>query len=218
MYQPAHLDSFLRLLISHLGSVLGQGEQTRQWQTREMRMELLQDAIELGENSTVYQDKISRQQDCEALFVLQMSQSREWVDRLGQLDPQVERNTDEFLAATFSIEKLLHNRSTRETDYQLENRMIGQGTNEILRDQSSSNVDIDLMTDAIFELLGRLEDHYELMEELLDVKQVVNGIPFGEKYAGSQKATVIPLFPRINKALQQDNASQASETSGVMDR
>ena len=98
MYQPAQLDSFIRLLICHLGNVLTQGEQIIDNQSDEMRFDLLQLAIEQGTDYSSKIDKFNHQHDSEMLFALQMRQSREWVDRLGQLDPNVERVTDEFLA------------------------------------------------------------------------------------------------------------------------
>jgi hypothetical protein len=205
MYQPDHLDSFLRLLISHLGTVLTQGEQLAEWQSNEMRLDMLQYAIEQGQGTVTHQKTIEELRDCEALFVLQMSQSREWVDRLGQLDPQVERDTDEFLAATFSIEKLLQDHCTRKKDYRLENRLTRPGNNRVLRDEFSGDVDVEMMMGAIFELLGRLEEQYDLMDELLDVRQVVNGVPFGRKYTNNGSARIIPLFARQRKVFRQDN-------------
>lgn len=202
MYQPAHLDSFLRLLISHLGSVLTEGERLMERQSNDTRMDRLQYAIEHGDDRS---QQVTQQQDSEALFVLQMSQSREWVDRLGQLDPDVERETDEFLAATFSIEKLLHNRRTREIDYQLENRIASTASAQVLKTDLISEVDVEAMICAIFELLGRLEEQYDLMEELLEMKQVVNGIPFGRKYTANKSAKIIPLFAHMKKSIHQDN-------------
>ena len=58
---------------------------------------------------------------------------------------------------------------------------------------------------AIFELLGRLEDQYDLMEELYDLKQVVNGLPFGPKYSNNHSAKIIPLFGAMNKNVHPDN-------------
>ena len=210
MYQPDHLDSFLRLLISHLGSVLTQAEQAQEWQSPQVRMDMLQEAIEQGEEAGTYQSEISQQRDREALLVLQMSQSREWVDRLGQLDPEVERITDEFLAATFSIEKKLHDRQTRKTGYQLENNLAVQGNDNVLRGELDAHIDIDAMICAIFELLGRLEEHYDLMEELLHTKLVVNGSPFGRMHPANQSAKVIPLFSRGRNTLLQDNDNEAN--------
>ena len=204
MYQPAHLDSFIRLLVTHLGSVLTQAEHVKEWQSPQVRMDLLQEAIEHGEDVGTYQTEISQQRDQEALFALQMSQSREWVDRLGQLDPGIERITDEFLAATFAIEQRLTNRQTRKTDYQLENNLVEQGNDNVLSGELQAHLDIDSMTVAIYEFLGRLEEHYDLVEELLYSKMVVNGVPFGSRPA-NQSADIIPLFSRVRNALHQDN-------------
>ncbi len=202
MYQPAHLDSFLRLLISHLGSVLSEGERLLEWQSAGRRVELLLEFLETGQFSS--QKTAEELHDSEALFVLQMSQSREWVDRLGQLDPEVERDADEFLAATFSIERLLLNRRERSDNYVAENLMIVSGNDNIVQNGVVDQVDIDAMLCAIFELLGRLEERYDLMEELLESKQVVNGVPFGQKFTNSKSAKIIPLFG-YNKSVNQDN-------------
>lgn len=199
MYQPAHLDSFLRLLISHLGSVLTQGEGVKESQSTQTRMDLLQNAIEQGDSGHAFQKQIDQIHDSEGLFVLQMSQSREWVDRLGQLDRDVERDTDEFLAATFSIESLMQDYGTLETG------LNGQGGDSVSRSDFGANIDIDGMMCAIFELLGRLEDRYDLMEELLEVRQVANGVPFGPINSGNQSAKIIPMFSKVKKALQQNN-------------
>ena len=205
MYQPAHVDSFIRLLICHLGNVLSQGEQLLENRSSVIRMDLLQYAIEQGEDQTTLQQAIDQQHDSETLFALQLSQSREWVDRLGQLDPVVERDTDEFLAATFSIEKLLRDRQASKDGYSLENIMTRSQSNCTLRGDLFDHIDIEAMMLAIFELLGRLEDQYDLMEELLDLQQVVNGVPFGLKYPGSQSAKIIPLFGASKKRVSQDN-------------
>ncbi len=194
MYQPAQLDSFIRLLICHLGNVLTQGEQLTDHQSDEMRLDLLQYAIEQGADQSAILAKIKHQHDSEMLFALQMSQSREWVDRLGQLDPHVERDTDEFLAATFPIEKLARDLEQAKDDYRLENIMTRSQTQSAMQGDLANHIDVEAMMCAIFELLGRLEEQYDLMEELLDLKQVVNGIPFGPKYSNNHSAKIIPLF------------------------
>ena len=205
MYQPAHVDSFIRLLICHLGNVLSQGEQLLESRSGVMRMDLLQYAIEQGEDQTSLQQTIDQRQDSETLFALQLSQSREWVDRLGQLDPMVERDTDEFLAATFSIEKLLRDRQANKSDYSLENIMTRSQRDCALRGDLFDYIDIEAMMLAIFELLGRLEDQYNLMEELLDLQQEVNGVPFGRINPHSQSAKIIPLFGAGKTYISQDN-------------
>ena len=205
MYQPAQLDSFIRLLICHLGNVLTQGEQLIDNQSDEMRLDLLQYAIEQGADQSTIQNKIERRRDSEMLFALQMSQSREWVDRLGQLDPHVERETDEFLAATFPIEKLVRDLTSAKGDDRLENIMTRSQNESALRGDLANLIDVDAMMCAIFELLGRLEDQYDLMEELLDLQQVVNGIPFGPKYSHNHSAKIIPLFGGNLTKVSPDN-------------
>ena len=205
MYQPAQLDSFIRLLICHLGNVLTQGEQLIDNQSHEMRLDLLQYAIEQGADNSRQIDKTEQQRDAEMLFALQMSQSREWVDRLGQLDPDVERDTDEFLAATFAMEQLVRDHNNRKNSYHLENIMTKSQTESVMREDLANLVDVDAMMCAIFELLGRLEDQYDLMEELHDLKQVVNGVPFGPKYTKNHRAKVIPLFGAMTKKICPDN-------------
>ncbi len=202
MYQPAQLDSFIRLLICHLGNVLTQGEQLIDNQSNQARMELLQIAIEQGAEIT---SQAEHQQDCEMLFALQMIQSREWVDRLGQLDPQVERDTDEFLAATFPIEKLVRDREACDQNYNLQNIMTRSQNDCALHDELTNYVNVEAMMCAIFELLGRLEEQYDLIEELFEQKHVVNGVPFGAKYSNNQSAKIIPLFAADPQIVAQDN-------------
>ncbi len=199
MYQPAQLDSFIRLLICHLGNVLTQGEQLTDHQSDEMRLDLLQIAIEQGADHSTIQAKIQHRHDSEMMFALQMNQSREWVDRLGQLDPHVERDTDEFLAATLPIEKLARALEPTKDPNRPENIMVRSQSQGALQDDLANHIDVEAMMCAIFELLGRLEEQYDLMEELLDVKQVVNGIPFGPKYAQTHSAKIISLFGTKSK-------------------
>jgi hypothetical protein len=194
MYQPAHLDSFLRLLISHLSTVVDQGEQIGRLPVSDLPMQALCKALEMEPQDSPAMDQLALRRDFEALFVLQMSQAREWVDRLGQLDPFVERETDEFLAATFAIEKLLDERASRDRDYRLENRMAQPGNDNVLRADLLANVDVEAMMLAIFELLARLEEQYDLMEELLEEKRVVNGSPFAAPAKSAPGARIIPLF------------------------
>jgi len=205
MYQPAQLDSFIRLLICHLGNVLTQAEQLIDSRSDIMRMDILQRAIELGQDPEGLAETINQQYENETLFALQLSQAREWVDRLGQLDPHVERETDEFLAATFSVEKLVRNRQSRNHSDLLENIMTPAQGNSTLRGELHDYIDIDAMMCAIFELLGRLEEQYDLLEELIEQQQTVNGVPFGQRYQGNQSAKIIPLFGAAAKRLSQDN-------------
>ncbi|MCP4934065.1 MAG: hypothetical protein GY927_07615 [bacterium] len=205
MYQPAQLDSFIRLLICHFGSVLTQGEQLLENQPDQLRLDLLLYAIEQGADQSTIRDKIEQRRDSEMLFALQMNQSREWIDRLGQLDPHVERDTDEFLAATFPIEKLVRDFEEPRSDALCENNGTSSQKACLLHGGLANPIDVEAMMCAIFELLGRLEDQYELMEELLDEKQVVNGGAFGQKYGNNHSAKIIPLFGAKLANASQDN-------------
>ena len=204
MYQPAQLDSFLRLLIAHMGTVLLAGERLKEFRSTQAQMDMLLSAIEEGQRECNRHDELGFYSDSEALFVLQLSQSREWVDRLGQLDPGVERITDEFLANTFSIERMLNNQGVRKKDYRLENGMIEPGNDDILRHKLETHIDIDAMSKAIYELLGQLEEQYDMLEEL-EVKQVVNGVPFGLNPLRHQGAKVISFQGALNRHLKPEN-------------
>ncbi len=185
MYQPAHLDSFLRLLVSHLGSILSRGDTLRQAQSSQSRMDLLLDAIEGRGGELCYQDELDRNRESEILFLQQICEAREWVDLLGQLDPHVERYADEFLAATFSIEKTRRHRQEERAE---------SGLEAPFHSGLSADINIDAMMCSIFELLGRLEEQYGLMEEFLEEEQVVSAGPSDRKSAAVQSARIIPLF------------------------
>ncbi len=205
MYQPAQLDSFIRLLICHLGNVLTQGEQLIDNQSDEMRLDLLQYEIEQGADQSTLLEKVEHRRDREILFALQMSQSREWVDRLGQFDPHVERDTDEFLAATFPIEKLVRDLEKAKSGFSIVNNTTGAQNWGAFDNSLANLIDVDAMMCAIFELLGRLEDQYDLMEELLDLKQVVNGNSFATKFSHNHSAKIISLFDTKLGKVSPDN-------------
>ena len=207
MYQPAQLDSFIRLLVCHLGEVVTQADQLIESHSDIGRMDFLQIAIEVDNNHTTLKEAILQQHANEELFALQLSQAREWVDRLGQLDPLVERDTDEFLAATFPIEKLLRDRAARKSTYNLENIMTPSQKKTGLRGELSDHIDVEVMMCAIFEFLGRLEDQYDLVEELFEQKQIVNGVPFGRIHQGNRSAKIIPIFGASANRIEQDNDS-----------
>lgn len=183
MYRSAPLDSFLRLLVVHLTSVLEKGEQALKWQTEDLRMQMLQLAIDHGENSEIYQTHLDRRRSTEELFVLQTRQACEWVGRLGLLAPDVERQTDEFLVATCAI--------GNQHDSSDEDRA---SKSEFLID-----IEIEAIICAIYELLGRLEDRYSLAGDLMDEKQVVNGSSFGQRHSSGEEPNIIQLFPGKNK-------------------
>ncbi len=177
MVQPAHLDSFLRLLVSHMGTVLSQGEMLIEGQSRQNRMDQLLYAIEQTDCNAAHEKNIQLQRDNEALFVQQMRHMREWVDQLGSFDPNVERSIDEFLAATLFMENSVFDNCA---------------------DDLANQLNIDAVMIAIFELLGRLEEQYDMMEIMYDdeERQVVNGVTFTEQSSKKQCAKIIQLFPK----------------------
>ena len=173
MFQPAHLDSFLRLFVSHMGASITQGEMLMEAQSSENRMDMLLYAIEQVDCNKAHKKKLKLQHDNELLFVEQMRQMREWADILGQFDGQVERIVDDFLVATFFIDRFV----------------LAKGEN------LASQLNIDAMLCAIFELLGRLEEQYDMMEVMFDEEQkVVNGTGFSSAGVGKGSAEIIPLF------------------------
>ena len=175
MVQPAHLDSFLRLLVSHMGTVLSQGEMLIEGQSSQNRMDQLLYAIEQIDCNKAHERNIKLQRNNETLFVQQMRYMREWVDQLGRFDPVVERSIDEFLASTLFVENF-------DFDHHHEDL--------------ASQLNIEAVLVAIFELLGRLEEQYDMMEIMYDdeERQVVNGVSFGDKNSKKQCAKIIPLF------------------------
>ena len=196
MYQPVHLDSFLRMLIVHLSKVVDEGERLIQFRSKEFRMDILYELNAVGEASVALQEKLKLLREHEILFAQQLCHAREWVDRLGQLDLNVERFADEFLATTFAIELLQKNRPNQNHDYRLDNQMIGGDRDSILITDLNALVDVDNMLCAIFELLGRLEDQYELLDEFLDQELVVNGTAFSEPEKTEENDKVVPIFPK----------------------
>ncbi len=177
MFQPAHLDSFLRLLVSHMGTVIAQGEMLIEGQSSQNRMKLLLYAIEQVDCNAAHEKNIKLQRDNEALFVQQMKLMREWVDQLGVFDPFVERSIDEFLASTLFMEKFVYDHRN---------------------DDLANQLNIDAVLVAIFELLGRLEEQYDMMEIMYDdeERQVVNGVSFNEPKSKNYSAKIIPLFSK----------------------
>ena len=196
MYQPAHLDSFLRLLITHIGSVITQGEQLLEETNSNRRMDLLQYFVEEGTQNADHLTPSTIQAGSETLFLMQLSQAREWVDRLGQLDPDIERVADEFLAATYSINSILPKVDQLDNIARAGGQMAGPGNDNGQEVNFVALIDVELMLCEIFEFLGRLEEQYDLMEELLEVKQVANGIPFDGHSISDHSAKIIPLFGR----------------------
>lgn len=192
MFQPLHLDGFLRLLVSHLGTVIDEGERLLDYYSDKARMASLLAAID--DNDTSMMSRILEQRrDHEALFVLQVSQAREWVDRLGQLDSTLERNADEFLAATFPVERLLDVRRLTSDDYSFENMMTDPGGRQVLHDSLREAINVDAIRCAVYELLGRIEDQYDLAEEYSEIRKTRDDIPFAEN-AQNEGAVIIPLF------------------------
>ncbi|MCF6198434.1 MAG: hypothetical protein L3J67_03385 [Hyphomicrobiaceae bacterium] len=177
MVQPAHLDSFLRLLVSHMGTVLSQGEMMIEGQSHQNRMDQLLYAIEQIDCNKAHEKSIKLQRNNEILFVQQMQLMREWVDQLGCFDPVVERSIDEFLASTLFMENLVFDHHHGDLANQL---------------------NIEAVLVAIFELLGRLEEQYDMMEIMYDdeERQVVNGVSFRDQNLTKQSAKIIPLFSK----------------------
>ena len=173
MFQPAHLDSFLRLFVSHMGATITQGEMLMEAQSSEHRMDMLLYAIEQVDCNKAHEEKLERRHDNALLFVEQMRQMRLWADMLGQFDRQVERIIDDFLVATLFIDKFVPRR-----DEELVNQL-----------------NIDAVLCAIFELLGRLEEQYDMMEVMFEEEQqIVNGVAFSSQSMEKKSAQIIPLY------------------------
>ena len=171
MYQPVYLDSFLRMLVAHLTKVIDEGEQLLEFNSRKSRAERLLAAIESEDGQKKFQS-INEQ---ETLFVLEVCHAREWVDRLGQLDHNVERIADEFLAVTYAMERLIGKNDTRALDYLPENLMTTSNPDQSSHFDLGDRISIQNVIFAIYELLTHLEEQYELVEEFLDHRLVANG-------------------------------------------
>jgi hypothetical protein len=195
MFSTDNLGGFLRLLVSHISIVIDEGERLLDFYSSTERHDLLLQAIESGEPGLV-EEQLSLCRDYEALFVLQMSHAREWVDRLGRLDQAIERHADEFLAATFGIERLLAGRAQQKSGYNIENRLVATGSSGVLRDRLRDAIDVEGMLLALFELLARLEEHYDLVEELLAERPLPVPAPFAARADAASKAEIVPLFER----------------------
>jgi len=225
MYQPVHLESFLRLLVAHFGRVIDEGERLGEHYSSQSCLEALLAAIDGGDPHALERCRHNRL-EYEALFVLQMSQAREWVEQLGRLDPVVERDTDEFLVSTLVIESLLQDRQDHLRDYQRVNRLIAGDGGQMLKADLRAHIDIDAMLCAIFELLGRLEEQYCLMGDLLEeddfadlmpmvvypVAEATPSQPAASAKAAATGGRVIPLFPDAGRK----NRGAAGKPAGAM--
>ena len=179
MMQPAHLDSFLRLLVSHMGAVIDQGEKLVEAQSSQSRMDMLLHAIEQVDCNAAHEKSLTLQRDNERLFVEQMKQLREWADMLGRFDLHMERNIDEFLAATLFMERFSYDCSGGDL---------------------ASQINMDVVLNSIFELLGRLEERYGLMEVMMeDERRIVNGPSVAGLVRKENEAKIIPLFPQYSR-------------------
>ena len=175
MVQPAHLDSFLRLLVYHLGSVIAQGEMLIDAQSSQGRMDMLLHAIEQADCNAAHEKSIKLHHENEHLFIEQVMQLRDWVDMLGRIDINIERSVDEFLATTLFMDQFSYDQ--KEGDLAIQ-------------------INIDMILCAIFELLGRLEEQYDMMEVVLeDERAVVNGLSHTHAGSSDHQAKIIPLFP-----------------------
>ncbi len=193
MYQPAHLDSFLRLLVTHLETMLTQGEQIIEKQALKGDLALLQEVLEPQEGFADAQTAEQELRDKEALFVLQVRQSREWVDRLGQFDPVVERDVDEYLAATYQINRVLLEFDRPKADCGQKSPLATLEHRQRLPEGLQGQVNISSLLNATYELLGRLEEHYGLLEDLLEVPQAVNEPALEASHRHDSTAKIIPL-------------------------